>query len=476
MDQLLFYAMPVVFILGILCIAFEDMIKINKSATVLAMCVILWGLLLARVGISDGSPGFYEYLRHNPELADETLFKQLTGYVSDSLVKELGGVSQTLFFVLCSMLIITLVDKFGGFRSVIKLFQTNNKRLLFVTTSLLAFCFSALLDNLAAAILVLAILNKLVPDRTDRMKFACMAIIACNAGGSWSPVGDVTTLLLWTNERLTLWGQVSTVFLPALANLAIPLALAYFFYFDKGVLLRVAPPAAEARTQEQLPERISRLILVMGFLAIALVPVWQLTLGIPPFLGVIIGLTVLWVFTDLYLAARKRKTGDKSDLTHLSVVNLLHDADLPTFFYFTGVLMSVAALVTGGQLALMQGGLDHATAITSDTESNNLFLSLIIGLMSSFTDNVALVAAIIGVYPLGYGGLGSMLCDGSFWTFLAYCSVTGGSLLIIGSATGVTVMGIERVPFGYYLKRFTPLALAGYFGGAGVYYLLNVVF
>lgn len=466
MEHVLFYAMPIVFILGIIGIALEDNLKINKSAMALTMCITLWGLLLLFVGISDGSGGFSNYLEDHPKEVGLDHFKQLSDYVSTRLIESLGDVSQTLFFVLCSMLIITLIDKYGGFNSVIKLFQVTTKRKLFVATSILAFCFSAFLDNLAASILILAILNKLIPDHTDRMKFACMAIIACNAGGSWTPVGDVTVLLLWMGGRTTLWGQVSTVFIPAVVNLVVPMLIAYFTLFEKNAKLRVDPNLQSDRRSLPIPDSISRLVFVMGFLGIALVPIWQLFFNIPPFLGVIIGLTVLWLFGDIYLAIRKRRTNEEIDLSQISVVNVLKESDMATFFYFTGILMSVAALVTGGQLAAMQSVLDTATNITPSKDLNSFFLSVIIGFISSFTDNVALVAAVLGVYPVGYQGLPAMACDGSFWTSLAYCSVTGGSLMIIGSATGVTVMGLQKVSFGYYFKRFSPLALAGYLAGA----------
>lgn len=463
---MIFILMPIVFIVGIICIALEDKLHINKSAIALSMCVVLWGVLIVGFQADPGNSLFSDYLLHHKELASEGSLQQAQSYVSFSLNEHLGDVSGTLFFVLCSMLLVHTVDKYGGFKEITSYMATNDKRRLLWYIGLSSFFFSALLDNLAAAIVIISIIRKLVPHKTDRMKYACLAIIACNAGGSWSPIGDVTTLLLWLNGCISAPSQILHLFLPALVNLLVPLTICHFWLFKKGSTLREeADELKPNRLKIELPGRQRKIVFWIGILSLLLVPIYQIFLGIPAFLGAIIGLILLWIYTDrMHLGLKVENAND------LKVVNLLHDADLSTIFYFLGVLMSVAALATGGQLALAAGYLDSAGAITSSLFVNSSFLAGIFGILSSLVDNVALVAATMGMYPLGYNA--TMVADGSFWMLLAYCAVTGGSLLIIGSATGVTIMGMEEIPFGYYFKRFSGLALLGYLAGGLVSMLL----
>jgi Na+/H+ antiporter NhaD/arsenite permease-like protein len=364
------------------------------------------------------------------------------------------------------MLIVDIVDKHGGFRSVTGYLITNNKRKLLWTISIASFFFSALLDNLAAAIVIMAVLHKIVPDRTDRLKYACMVIIASNAGGSWSPIGDVTTILLWVGKNISASHQITHVFLPAAINLLVPLTIAHFWLFKKGAVLR--QPGIEDRNDDipEIPARSRRIIFIIGILSLALVPVFQMVTGLPPFLGVLAGLVILWFYTDIMYSHLHRMHESQK----LRITNLLPNIDLSTIFYFLGILMSVSALETAGQLRMMSGVVDQHI-------SSPYLTSFIIGIISSFVDNVALVSATMGMYPIGHiPALAQyaqcFLSDGGFWTFLAYCGVTGGSILIIGSATGVTVMGIEKIDFMYYFKRFTGLALAGYVCGALFFYFL----
>lgn len=451
--------MPLIFLAGIISIALEEKLHINKSAIALLMCVVLWGLLIVGFHADTNNTLFIDYLQHHKELAQDTSIQQAQSYVSYSLNEHLGDVAGTLFFILCSMLLVNTVDKYGGFKEITSHMATNDKRRLLWYIGLSAFFFSALLDNLAAAIVIISIIRKLVPDRTDRMKYACLAVIACNAGGAWSPIGDVTTLLLWLNGRISAPYQILHLFIPSFVNLLVPLIICHFWLFKKGSKLRKeADELRPSRLKIELPSKERKIVFWIGVLSLILVPVYQMLLGIPAFLGAIIGLIMLWIYTDrLQLGLQVEHAGD------LKVVNLLHDADLSTIFYFLGVLMSVAALATGGQLALAAGYLDQISAITSNLFINSSFLAGIFGMLSSLVDNVALVAATMGMYPIDYNA--TMVADGSFWMLLAYCAVTGGSLLIIGSATGVTVMGMEEIPFGYYFKRFSGLAFLGYIAG-----------
>lgn len=467
----MFILMPLIFIVGILAIALEDKIKINKAAIALCMAISLWMILMLdayNIFVERDSSIFREFLTHNPEMAVLPLHEQFVNFIANrSIVYHLGNVAETLFFVMCSMLIVDIVDKHGGFRAVTGYIRTSQKRKLLWYISFAAFFFSALLDNLAAAIVVMAVLRKLVPDRTDRLKYACMVIIAANAGGSWSPIGDVTTILLWVGGNVTAMHQISHVFIPALVNMLVPLVIAHFWLFKKGATLRVM--SEEEQADEYIPEipaHSRRVIFVIGVLSLALVPVFQMLTDLPPFMGVLSGLVVLWIYTDVMYSRLPIHESQK-----LRISQLLPNIDLATVFFFLGILMSVGALETSGQLGIMSAFLDKYV-------HEPYLISFVIGALSSCVDNVALVAATMGMYPVqeqvanlpAYAQF--FVADGGFWTFLAYCAVTGGSILIIGSATGVTVMGLEKIDFMYYTKRFSILALIGYCCGAGIYMLL----
>lgn len=450
--------MPIVFLVGILCIALEDKIQVNKGATALLMAVSLWSILLVDQNSGGVGSGFQSYLEHHQEYTTLDRLEQIQHYVGDALIYHLGDVSGTIFFILCTMLLIDIVDRYGGFLTIAERMHTVDKRRLLWRIAFLSFFFSAMLDNLAAAVIVISILRKLVPNQTDRLKYACIAIIACNAGGSWSPIGDVTTLLLWSSGRITPVHQILHNFVPALVNMLVPLIITHFWLFPKGQQLRESLPKTSLTMDgDKVPLRIRMSILAIAMLTLILVPLLQSLWRIPAFLGVVMGLAVLWLFTELVFRKDKERL---KGLDKLRINNLMHDADLSTIFYFLGVLLSVASLEVGGQLEWM------AEYVRGLIPSSN-FLAMGIGVSSSLLDNVALVAATMGMYPLDAGG-GAFALDGSFWTFLAYCAVTGGSLLIIGSATGVTIMGLERISFRYYLQRFTGLALLGYLAGAGV--------
>lgn len=468
----MYYVMPVVFLLGIVAIALEDFIKINKSATALFMCVVLWLMLMfdgQRILVERHNPLFYQFVQQTG-ISTLPVREQVTTYLTESaFVPHLGDVAETLFFVMCSMLIVSIVDKHGGFAAVATYLKTSDKRRLLWYIGLSSFFFSALLDNLAAAIVLIAVLRKLVPDRTDRMKYASIIVIAANAGGSWSPIGDVTTLLLWTGGNISAWHQISHVFLPAFVNLLVPLTIAHFWLFKKGKTLRVPSTLTKEDEYVQLIPMKSRVIIfLIGFLSLALVPVFQMLTHLPAFMCVLLGLVFLWIYTDsMYGEINYIEDSDK-----LRISKIFQTVDLPTIFFFLGILMSVAALQTGGQLSMFAD-------VLSSTFKQPYLISFLIGAVSSVVDNVALVAATMGMYPVVEASavitpyLQAFVVDGGFWTFLAYCAVTGGSIFIIGSATGVTVMGLEKISFGYYFKRFTPLALLGYIAGSAVFILLG---
>ena len=459
-----YYLMPVIFILGILAIAFEEQIKINKTATALLTCVLLWSILLINTDIASVTEGYQTWLKAASQVQPDEL--AVSDYLSFKLNHHLGDVSSTLFFVLCSMALVNTIDSYGGFKSVAEIVVTENKRRLLWRVALASFFFSAFLDNLAAAIVIIAVLRRLVPDQTDRMKYACLSIIACNAGGSWSPIGDVTTLLLWNSGRITPYYQIFHLILPAFFNMLVPTLLAHFFLFKKGAKLRKPSDVETDELMDILPRRARFIVLGLGIASLMLVPIWQTFFDVPAFMGVIFGLVLVWIYTELMFSAHKSRLREASSLR---MTTLLNHSDLTTIFYFLGILMSVAALIEGGQLLI-------AAVHVSEAIPNTGILAVLIGVLSAMLDNVALVAAVLGMYPVDVSGaVTPFVVNGSFWVFLAYCAVTGGSLLIIGSATGVTVMGLEKISFGYYLKRFSLLALAGYIAGSIVYQLIALI-
>lgn len=457
---MLFSLMPVIFIIGVIAIAFEDKIRINKAAIAIAMSILLWGIyIVGGESIFAGHPnsvlnaleGVY------PSFLQMPVKEQFNLFVEYSLVESLGDVSTTLFFVLASMAIIEIVDSHGGFDIIVNVIKTRQKRKLLWIFSFLTFALSAVLGNLATVIVVIALVRRLIFYKQDRLIFASMIIIAANAGGSWSPIGDVTTLLLWTGGNITVWSQTYHLILSALTMLVVPLIFVTFM-FKKDDISIYFEENADDYVLSHIDPGFKRTILIVGILSLAMVPFFQLFLNIPPFMGVLLGLTVLWILTDRLYYNRKA-----NGLQELRVNRVFTRIDVPTVLFFLGILMSVASLKSAGQLTSMSEILNKAVP-------NPELISIILGLCSSFLDNVALVAGTIGMYPIAAAG--PFMTDGTFWTFLAYCAVTGGSILIIGSASGVTVMGLEKISFGYYLKRFTPLALLGYFAGAAVYMLL----
>lgn len=454
-----YYLMPVIFIFGIMGIALEDVIKVNKAATAVGMSILLWVIFLLNAEqffLVNPPKHIEEFLHMFPQLANMPLHDLAFEFLELKLVRGLGDVSTTLFFVLGSMAIIDIIDSHGGFGIISQSIKTNSQRKLLWILSFITFFMSILLGNLATVIVMISIARKLIPERATRMLFSCMIIIASNAGGSCSPIGDVTTLLLWTGGNVTALHQLGSIILPAMAMLTVPLAIASFM-IPKGSF--IMPMAEDKNTPSSINPGTRKAVLWVGLGSLAMVPVLQTLIQLPPFMGVLLGLVVLWVITD-----RKYAKAEDDAMQNLRVQRAFSRLDISTIFFFLGILMSVQALIVTGQLAIMANFL-------SDTFSNENNIAIVLGVLSSFLDNVALVSATMGMYPLQ--GEGVFAADSSFWTLLAYCAVTGGSLLIIGSAAGVTVMGMEKIPFGYYLKRFSPIALLGFFAGVAVYMLLS---
>lgn len=436
----MFITLIILFLVGVMAIALEDKIHVNKAASALLMAVVLWVIVSIWGNIPD---------------------------ITIPFVEQLGEVSETLFFVLGALSIIELVDTHGGFRVVTNSITTTKKRKLLWIVSIITFVLSALLDNIATAVIMIALLRKIVPHKVERRIYACMIIIAANAGGSFSPIGDVTTILLWTGGNVTPYHQIATLILPAITCMIVPLIIVTRF-FKKG-----ASWGEKLQLQvenESLPEVSNKsryIILFLGVSTMLSVPIFSEWSNLPPFMRIMLGLALLWMYTDIMYGRRKNnetlETSVDNNDVKLSVADVLKRIDMSTILFFMGVLMSVAALNVSGVLI-------EVGKLLENSISQPIGISFVIGIMSSFVDNVALVAATQGMYPITEGGV--YMVNSEFWTFLAYCAVTGGSILIIGSATGVTVMGMEKVSFMYYLKRFSLLALSGYVAGAAVYLLM----
>lgn len=455
-----YYLMPVVFILGILAIAFEDVIRVNKAATAVGMSILLWLIFLLNAEhffMINPPKHIDQFFMAFPEFRSVPLHDMAFAFLEKKLISGLGDVSTTLFFVLGSMAIIDIVDAHGGFSIISHSIKTRAPRKLLWILCSITFLMSILLGNLATVIVMISIARKLIPSRTPRLIYSSMIIIAANAGGSCSPIGDVTTLLLWTGGNITALHQLTSLFIPSLVMLLVPLCIVTFFVpSDIG-----RPPMLDLNSEYcGISPTIRRVVLCVGLGSLALVPVLQTLVQLPPFMGVLLGLVLLWIITD-----RKYAEAKDDILQSLRVHRTLSRVDISTVFFFLGILMSVQALIVTGQLT-------HLAVILSDTFADEKQIAVALGLLSSFLDNVALVSATMGMYPLDNYGI--YVADSSFWTLLAYCAVTGGSILIIGSASGVTVMGMEKITFGYYLKRFTPFVLLGFMAGAMVFMAISV--
>ena len=456
----IYYVMAIIFILGVLMIAMEDILKINKAAVAVGMCIILW-LLTFITAVSDFSnnlpPMFANFVEGFPNFAGMSFHDQVYRYMEVALTESLGDVATTLFFVLGSMAIIEILDSHGAFSAITQMIRTTNKRKLLWIFVFITFFLSAFLGNLATVIVMIAVMHKLIPEKRDRLIYACITIIAANTGGAWSPIGDVTSLLLWTGKNVTAVHLVTHVILPSLVMVTVATAITTLM-FRKGEMVKPVVYESEINLPSYITPGFKKTLLIIGLLSLALVPVLQSIFNLPPFMGVLLGLVILWIITDIKSARSKDPNAIK-----MKVSTLLGNLDISTIFFFLGILMSVKALGIVGILAMLSEGL-NAAFTNPDT------IAFLLGICSSVLDNVALVAATIGMYPLQE--IGAFATDSSFWTFLSYCCITGGSMLIIGSASGVTVMGLEKVSFGYYLKKFTPLAILGYCAGAVVYQLI----
>jgi len=482
----MFILMLIIFILGYTMIALEHPIKVDKAASALLTGTILWALYalnstgLLELGFSP-TWGAVQQIGHDivqfiKPSVDETSFKSLwegqvelghdvTHFVQHELNHHLVEIAQILFFLLGAMTIVETVDQHQGFKLITDKIKTTSKVKLLWILSFLTFFMSATLDNLTTTIVLVALLRKLIDDKETKWFFASMVVLAANAGGAWSPIGDVTTIMLWIGGQITTVNIIAKVLLPSLFTMVVPLVIVSFTV--KGNVTR--PVLSKGETQEFTTAFERKLLLIMGVAALLFVPVFKTVTHLPPFVGMLFGLGVIWATTEFI--HRHKPEEDKRKLT---VIGILRKVDTATIFFFMGILLAVAALQSAGHLDVLSKYLDE--------HLHNVYaINLIIGVLSAIVDNVPLVAGAMGMYPItdaaeATGYAANFIVDGTFWEFLAYCAGTGGSILIIGSAAGVAAMGLEKIDFIWYMKKISLLALIGYLAGAAVYYLQIEVF
>ena len=440
-------AIILAFVIGYLFIAIESVTKINKAAIALLMFVVCWTIFM----IDPASLV--------PALASVD-HSQMANAVSKIIEEHLGETGTTLFFLMGAMTIVELVDQNGGFNFVKDTLKTKSKRSLLWRIAIMTFILSAILDNLTTSIVMIMILRKLVKERKDRVIYASLVIIAANSGGAFSPIGDVTTIMLWNKGDITAAGVINEVLIPSIVSMVIP---AYVLSLSlKGEL--VVPEAKKAANAEEdyLTASQRKLIFFLGVGGLIFVPIFKTITHLPPFVGILLVLGILWTVTE---SMYRHLEHDDSDGMQKRVSRMLTRIDMSTILFFLGILMAVGSLQTIGALAQLGEGLNVWF------DGNHYLVTGIIGVLSSIVDNVPLVAGCMGMYPVQ--AVGDMAVDGIFWQLLAYCAGVGGSMLIIGSAAGVVVMGLEKITFGWYMKHISWVAFLGYIAGIVSYWALR---
>ena len=419
-----------IFVAGYACIALEAFTKVNKAAVALLMCVLCW-----------------------------TAYCLIPGHDLTSLPESLGETAETLFFLMGAMTIVEIVDANGGFNFVRDTMKTRSKRKLLWRVAFMTFFLSAILDNLTTSIVMIMVLRKLIQDPKERIIFASMVIVAANSGGAFSPIGDVTTIMLWIKGMVSTGGVLTELFIPALVSMVVPaflLSLSLKGKFDKAQNLQVGEVSAFTKHQRQA-------VFCLGVGGLIFVPIFKTITHLPPYMGILLVLGILWTVTEIF-----NRHLDESDPMAKRVTHLLSRIDMSTILFFLGILMAVLCLKQVGVLNAMGDGLNAAF------NGNSYLITGIIGVLSSIVDNVPLVAACMNMYDMVPGTI--YAADGEFWQLLAYCASVGGSMLIIGSAAGVVVMGLEKITFGWYMKHITWLVFVGYVAGILVYALEKTIF
>jgi len=418
-------ALIAIFVIAYAAIALEHPLKINKSGSALVGAGLLWTIYAMSMGDAH--------------------------LVSEQLGESLMSTAQIVFFLMGAMTIVEVVDAHNGFEVITTRIKTSRLSTLMWLVGFVTFFLSAMLDNLTTTIVMISLMRKLLAKREDRLFFAGIIVIAANAGGAWSPIGDVTTTMLWIGGQITSLAIIKSVFLPSLVCLLVPLAIVAFVLRGQTV---VAPERVSESGELRSTNFERNLMFFLGLGILVAVPAFKTITHLPPFLGILFGLGLLWVVGDL--VHRHKEDAAKQ---HLTLVHALTKIDMGSLVFFIGILLAVATLEHTHVLTALASWLDQTVGRLD-------IIVMIIGLASAVVDNVPLVAAAMGMYSLT-----QYPPDHFFWEFLAYCAGTGGSILIIGSAAGVAAMGLERIQFFWYFKKIGGLAFVGYLAGAGTYLL-----
>ena len=493
----MFALMIIIFIIGYSMIALEHPLRIDKAATALLVGALVWVVYIFGsesilsdeniiASVKENLDNFYntveykdfaeQYRQNNGE--EPALALKLAQFIGHhELMHHLSEIAQILFFLLAAMTIVEIVDQHQGFIVITDKIKTTNKLKLLWIIGILTFFMSSVLDNLTTTIVIIALLRKLINDKETRWFFASIVVLAANAGGAFSPIGDVTTIMLWIGGQITAVNIIKMVFLPSILSILLPLTVLSFFL--KGEVVR---PKAVENENSIVSKRQQILMLVLGVGALLFVPIFKTVTHLPPYLGMLLGLAVIWMVTEFLhrwhdakkivsSTAKVSSENTVQDFKRLEVSKIISRVDVPTVLFFLGILSAVAGLQSAGQLSLL-------AELLEENLGNIYLINIAIGLLSSVIDNVPLVAGAMGMYeimPAGSTGFDAyFVVDGQFWEFLAYCAGTGGSILIIGSAAGVAAMGLEKIDFIWYFKKISWLALLGYLAGALAYYLQAV--
>ena len=437
----------IVFVLGYIAISIEHTIKINKLIPALLMMGICWA------SISFGITGITSWLDpQSSELINISSFgfEKRMVLLEQTLLHHFGKTAEILFFLIGAMAIVEMIDHFEGFNSINRLIKTNKKITLLWIISFIAFFLSAIIDNLTSTIVLITIIRKILHETSDRMWFSGLIVIAANAGGAWTPIGDVTTTMLWMAEKVTTQKLILLLSIPSFINMLVPLIIASFMPVFKGNVTKIE--------DDGLKKQYSSIILIAGLVLIILVPIFKTTTHLPTYIGMMLSLSIFAVLAEILSNRMIRlKLGVERKEEHTGpTLSALGKIDIPSVLFFLGVLMTVSAMESIGTIS-------NFGQTVSQYIPETLFVTLL-GLCSAVIDNVPLVAASIGMFTAAP--------DANVWHFIAYAAGTGGSILILGSAAGVVAMGMEKISFVWYLKNISLLAIAGYFAGIGVFLLL----
>ncbi len=462
----------VIFLVGFAAIAIEHAIDVNKAAVALVMGVVSWVLYVSgepEMAAIYNALDFNHFLSENPSLADLPLSVQCMNFITKFQIREvLGEISETLFFLIGAMTIVEVVDVHGGFGIITNRITAKNKTTLLWAVSIITFFLSALLDNMTTAIVMVMVIRRIIANYKERWVYASIIIIAANSGGAWSPIGDITTIMLWVNGNISAGTIVPALILPSLVACIVPTFIGA--HFLHGIIRDHVDQGISTHSVNIISKNESRSLSLISVFCLISVPIFKSFTHMPPFMGILLALGIVWIYTEIMYS---RKVGVDESLKH-RVPRVLRHIDTPTILFFLGILLAVSALQAVGVLSHVAGFLDSYV--------HNVYLTnLFIGLLSSVVDNVPLVAASMAMYPMTDAAAvatsidptyaAAFMHDGIFWQFLAYCAGVGGSVLIIGSVSGVVVMGLEKIRFEWYLRNISLIALAGYIAGAATYVL-----